>query len=650
MCGIAGFWPVHDRVDAGLGERMAATLHHRGPDAGDAWAEEGAGPVLAHRRLAIIDLSPQGRQPMHSRDGRWVIAFNGEIYNHHALRARLEREGAVVGWRGSSDTEVLLEACRAWGLKGALAAANGMFALAIWDRIDRVLWLARDRLGEKPLYYGRVGDGLGFASELQALKQVPQARLEIDRDALFLYLRHGYVPAPYSIYRGIHKLPPGTLLRLDVAALAGELPAPQAYWSAAAIAEQGVRAPLADSPEALTEQLDQRLRGAVGLRMEADVPLGAFLSGGIDSSTVVALMQAQSAQPVRTFSIGFHEPGFNEAEHAAAVARHLGTDHTEFYVRPQDALDVISRLPSLYSEPFADASQIPTFLVCLLARQHVTVALSGDGGDELFAGYNRYSWGIRTWGALSRLPQPLRRLGAVAVRSLSPDAWDRLFAVGSPLLPKSRRMPYPGDRLHKLVGLFDARSQEELYRMLISQWQSPAEALRGEVAEPASWLSVRERWPRLGGYRDWMQFMDLVSYLPDDILVKVDRASMGVSLEARVPLLDHELVEFAWRLPAEVKVRDGQGKWLLRQVLYRYVPRELIERPKVGFALPIDRWLRGPLRDWAEALLDPQRLEQGGCFQVEPIRRKWQEHLSGRRNWQYPLWMILMFQAWLREQ
>jgi asparagine synthase (glutamine-hydrolysing) len=650
MCGIAGLIDPDggDRARLiALAQAMADTLAHRGPDDRGAWVSEEAPLAFGHRRLSVLDLSPAGDQPMHSASGRYVIAFNGEIYNHAELRRELEQTGRAPAWRGHSDTEVMLAAFEAWGVEPAIQRFTGMFAIALWDRHERRLHLARDRLGEKPLYYGWQGKAFLFASELKAFHAHPAFRGEIDRDALALLLRHGYVPAPHAIWRDVRKLPPGMLLTLTADAPASrDDVAPRPYWSAMDTALRGIASPLALPDEEAATQLEALLSSAIGGQMVADVPLGAFLSGGIDSSTVVALMQAQSTRPVRTFSIGFNEPGYNEAQHAAAVAAHLGTEHTELYVTAQDALAVVPRLPALYDEPFADPSQLPTFLVAQLARRHVTVSLSGDGGDELFGGYNRYLLCRRLWRAMQRLPAAVRAGGARLLTAVRPDRWDALFQAVNLGLPARWRQMNAGDRLHKLAGILRARAPEEIYLGLVSHWPQPEEVVIG-AAEPRTALTDPARWPAIDDMTARMMALDLVTYLPDDILVKVDRAAMGVSLETRVPLLDHRVVEFAWRLPMSQKIRGGESKWLLRQVLYKHVPKALLDRPKMGFGVPIDAWLRGPLREWAEALLDGRRLAREGYFHPAPVREKWSEHLSARRNWQYPLWNVLMFQAWL---
>lgn len=667
MCGFTGFFDrsagtsaeqLHDIVG-----RMTATLRHRGPDDDGLWSDSATGIALGHRRLSILDLSAAGHQPMHSRSGRYVIAFNGEIYNHLALRRALESgpaapehplfdrieatsPAAPSGWRGHSDTETLLAAIEAWGVGEALTRCIGMFAFALWDRHDRLLYLARDRLGEKPVYYGWQGDALVFGSELKALRQHPDFRGDIDRDALTQLLRHDYIPSPYTIYQNIRQLPPGTYL---VFGQHRQEPQPVAYWSVRDTVLRGQMQPFTGTEAEATDALEGLLREAIAGQMVADVPLGAFLSGGLDSSLVVALMQAQSSQPVKTFTIGFAEAEYNEAEHAKAVARHLGTDHTELYVTPEEAMAVIPRLPTLYDEPLADASQIPTFLVSQLARQQVTVSLSGDGGDELFGGYNRYFWAVNFWRKLRYLPRGLRHGLAGLLTVVPPHAWNAIFRHLGFLMPARLRYAGLGDKLHKLAIILGSRTPEDIYFDLISHWREPARLVRGG-REPQTVLNDRGQWPQLRDFEQRMMYLDTVSYLPDDILVKVDRAAMGVSLETRVPLLDHRVVEFAWRLPLDLKIRQGQGKWLLRQVLYRHVPPALVDRPKMGFGVPIDHWLRGPLKPWAEALIEPRRLKAEGYLNPVLVQEKWVQHQSGRRNWSYHLWDVLMFQAWLEAQ
>lgn len=644
MCGIAGFLDLAGaRGSAELAARaraMGGTLIHRGPDEGDVWVDSEVGLGFAQRRLAIVDLSSAGRQPMMSSCGRFVLIYNGELYNAEELRADLLAAGRP--FRGHSDTEVIAEACAVWGLEQTARRMRGMFALALWDRRERVLSLARDRLGIKPLFWGRFGGLVIFGSELKALLAHGGWPREIDRDALTAYLRFGYVPAPRSIWSGISKLLPGRILAIDAKGRASET----TYWSAETMVGEGIaaRRMAALSDEAAADELESVLRDAVGRHMVADVPLGAFLSGGYDSSLVVAMMQAQSARPVKTFSIGFHEDGYNEAEHAKAVARHLGTEHTEFYVEPDHALRVIPRLPVMYDEPFGDSSQIPTFLLSEMTRQHVTVALSGDGGDELFAGYSRYTRALAIWRRIGVLPPPVRRAAAAALLAVPVRQWDGVMR----LAPSELRHPRAGEMLHKLAAVLREGS-DGLYGRLISQWHEPSRVVLGGC-EPESSLQDRMIQSNIPDFLDRMQYLDLVTYLPDDILTKVDRASMAVSLEARVPLLDHCLVEYAWRLPQAMKLRGGVTKWLLRQVLYRHVPRHLMERPKMGFGVPIESWLRGPLRDWAEALLSDSRLRSEAYFDPDVVRATWRDHLSGRRDNHYALWTILMFQAWHEHQ
>ncbi len=652
MCGLVAFWEAGytGGDDTHLYElllQMTSTLQHRGPDDSGAWVEGNEGVALGFRRLSIIDLSPEGHQPMQSASGRYVIIFNGEVYNFSALREELEVKGHR--FRGHSDTAVMLAAIEEWGLEAAVKRFVGMFAIVLWDRQERRLSLVRDRLGIKPLYYGWMGDTFLCASELKALRAHPSFRPEIDRGALTLYMRHNYVPHPYSIYKGIRQLPPGTILTLGPTgrrATDGDFPSPVPYWSAQEVAERGVADAFTGTDREAIEEMDTLLREAVRLRMVADVPLGAFLSGGVDSSTVVALMQAQSEQPVKTFTIGFNEERYNEATHARAIADHLGTDHTELYVTPEQALSIIPSLPQMYDEPFADSSQLPTFLVSQLTRRHVTVSLSGDGGDELFGGYTRYAVARSIWGKVGWLP-PRARVGlARGIRSVSRSSYDRWLGRLAPYTGRFGSVGRVGDKLHTLSEVLAVRDRDDLYRRLVSHTPSPHSLVLGGY-EPPTALTGRRRRIRLHDYTQRMMYVDTVSYLPDDILTKVDRASMAVSLEARVPLLDHRVVEFAWRLPMSLKVRDGQGKWILRQVLYRYVPRQLIERPKMGFGVPIDIWLRGPLREWAEALLNERRLREEGFLDPDTVRSMWRDHLSGERNSQGRLWNILMFQAWL---
>lgn len=648
MCGIAGFIDGNLRNPEQVLRKMTDAIVHRGPDDEGVWHDKEIGVALGHRRLSILDLSPAGHQPMLSRSGRYVIVFNGEVYNHSSIRSELESLG-LRNWRGHSDTEVMLEAFDMWGIEATVQRLTGMFAIALWDRLEKLLYLIRDRVGEKPLYYCGLHGALIFGSELKALKKHPQFTDDIDRNALTVYMRYCYVPAPFTIYKGVFKVLPGTIVKIKTDQSGIHICDPISYWAAKSVARQGLDNPFPGTDQDAIGELEALLLDAVGNQMVADVPLGAFLSGGIDSSAVVALMQAQSARPVRTFTIGFHNEGYNEAVHAKAVAHHLGTDHTELYVSPSDALSVIPDLPQLYDEPFGDSSQIPTFLVSRMSREHVTVSLSGDGGDELFGGYNRYTWGKSIWKRMSPIPQNIRHGAGFLVTRVSPKSWNALFAIVGPLLPARFRQRLPGDKLHKLAGVLGSENPVEMYRLLASTWKNPGQIVCGGV-EPVTTLTDALGWLDCEDIVQLMMFLDLVTYLPDDILVKVDRAAMGVSLETRVPFLDHRVVEFAWKLPPSMKIREGRGKWLLRQILYKHVPVELIERPKMGFGVPIDEWLRGPLRGWAESLLGEHRLRREGFFDPQPISKLWHEHLTGRRNWQHHLWNVLTFQAWLEKQ
>lgn len=626
MCGIAGFWSPDGLTAVPPAEavrRMTDALVHRGPDDSGHWCDTAAGIALGHRRLSIIDLSPQGHQPMASADGRWTVTFNGEIYNYQDLRRDLETIG-VNAWRGTSDTEVLLAAISQWGLADTLPRLTGMFSFALWDRDERCLHLARDRMGEKPLYYGWSGGTFLFASELKAMRAFPGWSGEIDCDALALYLRYSYVPEPYAIYRGVRKLTPGSFLSLSARTSAARSGEPRAYWSALQVAELARAHPFAGSPEEALSRLDMLLRGAVAGQMVADVPVGAFLSGGIDSSLVVALMQAQSGRPVRTFTIGFSEAAFNEAEFAREVARHLGTSHSELYLSPRETLDVIPSLPTIYDEPFGDPSQVPTILVSRMARAQVTVCLSGDGGDELFGGYRRYDQACRQWHILSRVPAPLRR---------------SLAALVPPIHP----------RAVKLREILETGERTGVYRRLVSNCREAGKLVPG-AREALTVLSDVGGRAIPTDFRDEMMWLDAVSYLPGDILAKVDRAGMSVSLESRIPLLDHRVVEFAWSLPASLKWHDGGGKWPMRALLERYVPKRLFDRPKSGFGVPVSRWLRADLRDWAEALLAPEGMREAGWLDGALVRRRWREHLDGRSDRSAYLWNVLMFQAWLESQ
>ena len=634
MCGLCGFWTPRSDVNRDAENvlaSMSGEIIHRGPDASGEWVDRDHGVGFGHRRLAIIDLSPRGAQPMLSPDGRFAIAYNGEVYNFAALRDEL---GGT--WRGDSDTEVVLAAIERWGVVEAAKRFVGMFAFAVFDRQTAELHLVRDRLGIKPMYYGRSDDTLLFGSQLRPFRRFPGFEWSIDRAALSAYLRYNCVPGELCILERFRKLEPGcvaTFASRDVD------PTIHRYWDARS--ERHARANTFEgSPDDAVDALRATLTQAVTDRMISDVPLGAFLSGGVDSSTVVALMQASTTTPVRTFSIGFEEDAYDEARHARDVAAALGTDHTELYVRPDDGLEVIPKLAAMYDEPFADSSQIPTHLVAQLARDHVTVALSGDGGDELFAGYNRHVWAPRVMTAMDRVPSLVRSTAARAVSAVDTKLWERAFD----LLPGPELVRLPAEKLQKLAAVLPARTSGELYQTLRTHWREPQALVVGGSAGVRRFDELQD-----ADFAQNMMFWDLTTYLPDDILTKVDRATMAVSLEARVPILDHRVVELAWSFPQDVKLRDGTAKWVLREVLYRHVQRELIERPKMGFGVPIDAWLRGPLKEWAAELLSPKRLVEDGILRTLPIDVAWDEHQSGRRNRHHELWDVLMFQAWLED-
>lgn len=639
MCGIAG---IFDRTanspEVTLRDgatRMARILAHRGPDSEGVWTDSASGVALAHRRLAIIDCTPAGHQPMASACGRYMISYNGEIYNYKEIASELADQGHIV--KGGSDTAVLLAACVAWGVEKAIKRCVGMFAFALWNHEKRELTLARDRLGIKPVYWTRIGELFLFSSQLKAFKTHPSWRGEIDRNALVSYLRHAYVPAPHTIYQNVWKLLPGHILHIPAN---GETRL-TCYWNNRELARDGHESPYRGSYDDARDTLEGLLHQAIGDRMISDVPLGAFLSGGVDSSAVAALMQAQSSRPIRTFSIGFQEQSYDESAHAATVAAHLGTNHTALFVTPTEARDLIPQLPNWYDEPFADSSQIPTLALSQLTRHHVTVALSGDGGDEVFAGYNRYIWAERLWKIMSCLPHGCRNTLSSLSHMLPIHMMNRIGnAVPGQSMPRQI-----GDKVQKIGGIFAATDIDSVYRKFISQWPNP-DLITVEGAEPHSILwddSVKRDRPDTLGR---MQLLDMSTYLPDDILTKVDRASMAFGLEARVPLIDHRVVEFAWSLPRNFLVRRGRSKSILRDILYKHVPQHLIERPKMGFGIPLDSWLRGPLRDWAESLLDENRLRQDGFFDPVPVRSALKQHLSCEGNMSYGLWAILMFQAW----
>ena len=624
MCGFSGFFSktAQGMNASNILDVMAKTILSRGPNGGGTWLSSSRHIGFSHRRLAVVELSDAGHQPMSSATERYVLAFNGEIYNHLDLRRILSSDGQAPEWRGHSDTETLLACFEAWGVEKTLVSTVGMFAIALWDSHKQKLILARDRLGEKPLYWGWQDGMLLFGSELKALKAHPAFCATINRNALALYLRHNYVPAPYSIYDGIEKLMPGHYVNISIGQNRASV-TPVSYWSFNTVVASGLAAPLEGDTQAIVNTLENQLSESVGMQMLADVPLGAFLSGGIDSSLIVALMQKQSKSAVKTFTIGFDEPGFNEAEHALTVSKHLGTEHTEIYVKSSDALGVIPSLPNIYCEPFADSSQIPTFLVSQLAKQHVTVALSGDAGDELFGGYNPYQFAPRIWDKVSKIPYPIRSLASRGLRKL-------------PLRGKAE----------KLANIIDTKNREDFYRQLMSHWKHPLEVVI-DAYEPSTLLNTSSEWPDTDSFESWMMAMDAQTYMVDDILVKVDRAAMANSLETRVPLLDHRVVELAWKIPTHLRIKDGKGKWPLREVLSRHVPKQMFERPKKGFSIPVGHWLRGPLREWAEVLLDRSRLQKEGYFKPEPIRKLWNDHLSGKGDYSSRLWGVLMFQAWL---
>jgi len=639
MCGITGYLSKnnnlsHDHLSHTI-ESMTQSLAHRGPDNRGVWVDANDQICLGHSRLAIIDLSETGHQPMVSSSGKLVITYNGEIYNTNELRTELTQLGHQ--FKGHSDTEVILEACQAWGVAGAASKLIGMFAFAVWNKEKKELSLVRDRLGIKPIYWSHPGKSFLFGSELKALRLINECPAQIDRDALSLYMRHNYIPAPYTIYKDVQKLEPGSILTFSSTSGVKI----QQYWSL----EQVVYNTASDRRQHvnLTDTLnglEDLLSDAVSRRMVSDVPLGAFLSGGIDSSLVAALMQSNSDTPIKTFSIGFHEHDYDEAVYAKKVATHLGTNHTELYVTPEDALNVVPSLAYMYDEPFSDSSQIPTFLISKLTREHVTVALSGDGGDEVFAGYNRYFLTQKIQRLLKMMPAFSKELFAKLIMSVPPSKWTALFSV----LPASMQLPQTGDKLHKLARLLKLE-EEELYHELISHWSDTELLVLGSKEPHTKYIKNNSALTDA----EKMQYIDTLTYLPDDILTKVDRASMSVSLEVRVPLLDHRVLEFAWGMNENMKIRNKSGKWILKEILKKHIPPELTNRPKMGFGIPIDSWLRGPLRTWAEDLLNYNSIREQGYLNADMVKHKWEEHISGKRNWQYHLWDVLMFQSWLNE-
>ena len=654
MCGITGLFGRNH--DGGLDKQvkqMTVSLSHRGPDDSGFWVNENRTIALGHRRLSVLELSKAGHQPMESACGRFVMTFNGEIYNHLELRKELLDPKKMTHWKGNSDTETILEGFSKWGVNLTIEKMVGMFALAVWDKSEERLYLARDRVGEKPLYFGWSNGNFVFGSELKAIKNYAGFNNEIDRDALCLFLRHTYIPSPRSIYKGIYKLQPGHILKIK---LKDTLSAPdigffsnslnlKEYWSFKNTIEEGQANLITDELEAV-ELLEKSLRESIKIQSIADVPLGAFLSGGIDSSLIVSLMQSESLSPVHTYSIGFKESGYDEAIYAKEVAKHLGTEHTELYVSAEDALSVVPSLSTLYDEPFADSSQIPTYLVSKMARKHVTVALSGDAGDELFGGYNRHIRGPSLWKLISCVPYYLRPAFSEAIKLL-PALF--LNKIGNNL-PGSYKTSFLGHKMHRFADrLGSVKEDNDLYFSLISEWEDPEKVVLNS-REPKSLLKDKSLWPKLNSFEETMMYLDTMTYLPDDILAKVDRAAMGVSLETRVPFLDHRVVELSARIPLEHKIKKGKGKQILRKILDKHVPQHLIERPKQGFGIPLEDWLRGPLRDWSEDLMNESKLKREGFFNPSVIRTRWKEHLLEKRNWEHSLWSILMFQSWLDSQ
>jgi asparagine synthase (glutamine-hydrolysing) len=645
MCGLAGLWraaPLPPDELRGRAGRMIAPIAHRGPDDEGVWCDEAAGVALGFRRLAIVDLSPLGHQPMTSASGRFTMVFNGEVYNAGTLARELVQRG--YRFRGHSDTEVMLAAFEAWGITAAVERFVGMFAIALWDAGTRRLHLMRDRLGKKPLFVWRHREGVAFASELKSLMALPDFPRELDHAALSAYLRFFYVPAPRSIFRDTRKVLPGSIL--TIANPGAPLPDDVPYWSARDMQAAATANPFMGSDSEAIDETERLLADATRMRAgHADVPVGAFLSGGVDSTAVVALMQHHASRPVRTYTIGFTDEDYDESRHAEPIARHLGTDHTTHVLTPRESQSVVPQLAEMFDEPFADISQIPTYLVSRLARRDVTVALSGDGGDEVFGGYNRYVWGDRLFRRLTGMPRPARRLVGRGLRSVPPRRWDRAFSAVSGVLPAHLRYRLPGEKLHKIGALMATDTPAEFYRSLVSAWREPDAVAESFEESTGTFEHVMDA-PSPPHLIDRMMLVDLLTYLPDNNLAKVDRASMAVSLEVRVPILDHRVVEWALRLPLRMKIRGGATKWVLRQVLYRHVPKPLVERQKMGFDVPIGTWLRGPLREWAADLLHRDALETDGLLRATEVRRVWREHLAGRANHGRGLWVVLMLQAW----
>lgn len=652
MCGIAGIVSP-SQIDSESINKMCNVIKHRGPDDSGIWVDEKSHFLaFGHRRLSILDLSSHGHQPMISPSGRFVMAFNGEIYNFSYLKKQVEETSGFTAWNGYSDTEFLLASFEKFGIKNTLKKVHGMFAISVFDRDTEKLYLTRDRMGEKPLYYGKIDNTFYFCSELKSIKEVLKNQLKIFKDALSLYIRHGYIPSPWSIYENIYKLQPGHILELDCTNISEQTINPHEavpYWDIYEEASKRESNLFSGTDKNAVDKLETLLTQSVSKKMITDVPLGSFLSGGYDSSLITALMQKQSTGPVRSFSIGFDIPGYNEALHAKAVAKHLGTSHTELYIQSQDALDVIPKLPTMYCEPFADSSQIPTYLVSKMTREYVTVALSGDGGDELFCGYSRYFWAINIWKKIHRYPPAIRQIFVKIVTQIPPKKWNNTLKFLIKFLPYKFQYPLPGDKLHKLAGILGSLDVEDVYYRLTSAIQDPSELLKHST-EALSALTDPKRKAPLSNSIDKMMFTDMVSYLPDDILCKVDRAGMAVSLETRIPFLDHSVVEFALGLPQNFKIRNGNGKWIVKELTHRHIPKTLMERPKMGFGVPIDSWLRGPLKEWAAQLLSKKKLDDQGYFNTNRVIKMWNEHISAERNWSHQLWIILMFQEWLETQ
>lgn len=649
MCGISGFYSKASSLSEDIISKMSQALKHRGPDNSGVWINKNSGIYFGHQRLSILDLSDAGHQPMQSQSSRFIITYNGEIYNHLDIRKELERNNFKIEWKGNSDTETLLEAINFFGVEQTLSKIEGMFAFGLWDQKMNRLFLARDRLGEKPLYYGWQGVGDNkvfiFGSELKALKVHPEFRGNINRDAISLQLRHNCIPAPYSIYKDIYKLQPGHFLELKESDLKKKISTKSKnYWSLSEIAISGNNSQFNQCEEEIEKNLEKNLQLSVKKQMISDVPLGAFLSGGVDSTLIVALMQSQAAHPVNTFTIGFDQDDFSEARYAKKIARHLGTNHRELNVTPNQVIETIPKIPSIYDEPFSDSSQIPTFLISQFANQNVKVALSGDGGDELFCGYNRYMMSTTFSNLQNYTPLILRKILAGTINSISPRNWNRISKV----LPGLNKHLNFGEKIHKFANVLKTKSLQDYYYTLCSHWQNPDKVLI-DVDEPKT--TLKKLISELDGLniQQQMMVMDSITYLSDDILVKLDRAAMASSLETRAPFLDHKLIEHVWKIPHSLKIKNGKGKFILRQILDRYVPNALTERPKMGFGIPLAEWLRGPLKDWAENLLDEKILRHEGYFNSELIKNKWKEHLTGKKNWQYDLWDVLMFQAWINE-